>query len=671
MHRARILIVLSALCLSTQLVFAQDNSDLANTIDRNAAAIGLPSGDGANSPAEVYLASLVNHEINDFSNKVDAFEQTSPQNSALINSIEQTAGQYNQQTHDEAMAQTLAGVSKNLGELIAKLEAEAANNPDAQAIANGIADENAYDPAYEKISDEYAQQIVDQTMNAVFEYNLEQRAREEALAEYNRQRAGDENQDIQNAMNDYGRENAQAQGKDTLSPTDQNFMVQSVINSINDYLNNSNVKRKEIVKRRMKRLIEIMVPSQNLPINGYWRPLPYSTSTSGTCSVPGGDNDGPGSSGTNNENPGNPLCGYAVAGMTPFITWTDGSHPYLAGTSSMYGKSPNQSFSMVTNGQGQTTGSVKVTTFTEYEIISPTQIRVHVFSQEEGGCTKNANYMLELVTPDDSVCNVPAAAVTPEPVPTTVPTIPKSTYIIREPSLGEPAECDATNTPPQADEISLEQQADNSLKIDFGGMAKTLFPSGKNYFEYYSGRASNLRESISLSVLDDRSNGYLSWSINNTDNGKLCYYSSKIVLPGSAAAEESTSSGSSAGGDTGSSSSSDAGEGFALVAGNFSGSMEAMAGLTCPENLLPQIPSFANATLSGSGADFTLESDGIQYPLMQLAEQYMYTTLNPDNSVVYMGIFSREDNGSLMGMYSYSLENGTNCIFQMEFTPAN
>ena len=58
-------------------------------------------------------------------------------------------------------------------------------------------------------------------------------------------------------------------------------------------------------------------------------------------------------------------------------------------------------------------------------------------------------------------------------------------------------------------------------------------------------------------------------------------------------------------------------------------------------------------------------------PLMQLADQYMYTTLNSDNSVVYMGIFSREDDGSLTGMYSYSLENGTTCIFQMEFTPAN
>lgn len=635
MHRARILIVLVGLCLSTQFVLAQNNSDLATNIDRNAAAVGLPSGDGANSPAEVYLASVLRQEMDSFSGKVDTFEQASPQNTELVNAIEQTAGQYNQQAHDAAMAQTLNEVSKNLGELIAKLEAEAANDPNAQAIADGIADADAGDPLSPEESSAYAQEI-------------------------------------SNAFNEYNRENAQALGKDTLAPTEQNFMVQSVINSINEYLNDSKVKRKEIVKRRMNRLIEIMVPSQNLPINGYWRPLPYSVSTTGSCIVTNGDNDGPGSSGSNNENPGNPLCGYAIQGMPPFITWTDGSHPYLLGTSSMYGRAPQESFSPIVDGQGQTIGSVKITTITEYEVISPTQIRVHVFRQEAGGCTQNSTYMLELVTPDDSVCNVPAAAATPEPVSTPVPTITKSTYIIREPSVTDATQCDAANTPPQADEISLEQQPDTSLTIEFGGVTKTLFPSGNDYFEFYSGRTSSLRESISLSVSDDRSSGYLSWSINNIDNGKLCYYSSEIVLPGSEAAQEPASGGSaSSGGDNGASSGSDEGSAFALVAGDFAGTLEALPGLECPDSLKAQIPSFANATFRGSGENFTLETDGVQYPLVQLPEQYMYTTLNSDNSVVYMGIFSREDDGHFTGMYSHSLVDGTNCVFMMDFAPAS
>ncbi|MCA0458876.1 MAG: hypothetical protein LCI00_33315 [Chloroflexi bacterium] len=636
MRRSRILIFLTTLCLSTQLVLAQDRSDLASNIDRNAAAVGLPSGDGANSPAEVYLASLMRQEMDDFSNKVDTFEQSSPQNSELINQVEDTTGQYNELahvSHDEAMAQTLGEVSKNLEALINKLEAEAANNPAAQEIADGVADADAGDPLTPEESSAYAKEISD-------------------------------------AFNQYNRENAQALGKDTLAPTEQNFMVQSVINAINDYLNDSNVKRKEIVKRRMKRLIEIMVPSQNLPINGYWRPLPYSVSTTGSCIATNGDNDGPGSSGANNENPGNPLCGYAIAGAPPFITWTDGSHPYLPGSSSMYGRAPQESFGPINNSSGQSIGSVKITTMTEYEVISPTQIRVHVFRQEAGGCTQNSTYMLELVTPDDSVCNVPAAAATPEPVSTPVPTIPKSTYIIREPSLSEPAQCDATNTPPQADEISVEQASDYSVTIEFGGVTRTLFPYDYDSFDYNSGRDNNLRESISLSISDDRTSGYLSWSINNIDTGNLCYYSSNIALPGSAAAEEPADEPAEAGGNTGSSSGGDESASFTLEAGDFNVSLSEMVGLTCPEALRPQIPPFENASLSGSGTEFTLESDGVEYPLMQLAEQYMYTTINPDNSVVYMGIFSRENDGSMYGMYSYSLENGTSCIFEMEFAPA-
>lgn len=676
MPRSRILFVLTTLFLAANLVTAQDQTDLAAGIDQQAAAGGLPAGDGIISPAEQGLSAALHQEITAFSASIAAFEQSSPENATWMDSLEQGVSDYNQYTlssasTSEPLAQTLTAVSNNLNSLMADLETQAAGDAAAQSILASVSDTDANEPLSAAASDAYAEQI----MNTVMEHHRQQNAEQAAQAqeimdafnEYNRQRnaeAAAQAKAIQDAFNEYVRENAQKQGRDTLSTSDQSTMVQSVIDAIDDYLNQSDVKRKETVKRRIKRMIDIMVPSHNLPINGYWRPLPYTTSISGTCINLNGNNDGPGTSGVPNENPGEPLCGYAPQGQTPYITWTDGSHPYLPGTSSMYGQSPQETFETVQNGQGQTTGSVKVTTFTEYEVISPTQIRVHMFRQEAGGCTQNAHFMLELVTPDDSVCPIAEAVATPEPTPTEPPPV-QGTFKVGLPLINDETQCDETNTPPQPDEVIVVEQNDHAVTLDYGTGTQVLYPSGKDYYEYSSGRSSNVRHTISLSVSKDRTNGFLSWSISNLDTGKLCSYGNELMIPASESTPEPTAQPVEA--ETPDDPSAFA---FKLNTGTYSGSRDAIPGLDCPDAVQSQIPALEQVVIRADGDGFTLASDGMDFPMAYVEGQYMYSTINADNSMVYLGIFGQPSDGHLSGMYSLALPEGQTCAYLLEFVPA-
>ncbi len=669
--RTLFLTLMLALLLGISTVFAQDAGlALASTLDARAAANGLPSGDGAISAGEQALGAALSSEIDAFAQQVSEFAQSSPENSGWVASIEQTAQKFNGQIESipaqgDPRAQAISDAVAQYGQEVEALQAQTPLDPRAQAISDAVAQygsEPVLDPRGQAISDAVAQYgnepVLDPRAQAI----------SDAVAQYGRQSVDPRAQAISDAVAQYGKEIAQEQGQGQLSLDDQRRVVQTVRESASEYIDQSGVEHPAIAKRHINHLIQIMVPQHLLPINGYWRALPFSMTTSGQCVNTYGDNDGPGGNSVE-EDPGQPLCGYASEGMLPFIVWNGETQPYLPGSSSIYSQEPRFDIEIVRDGNGQSTGSVKMTTTVEYEVVAPDQIHVHLLIQEEDGCSMSADYILELVTADESVCAVAPAISTPEPTEPP-PVVEEGPYQVGLPLFNDETECHENNTPPAFSEMRLLEQPDGSIVMDYGTGQQVVYHSGSSYYEYDSGMAGATRQSISLYLYSDGSGGSLSWSINAKD-GNICYASHDLTLPGAENSMEATPApdGSDDSGESGAVSDLGDAPSVPLPEGTYNVTWAEFPGLPCPASMQPDVPNFPQVTITAADGGYLLAAGDLSYLLVEMPGGYSYILFGSDNSGVAMAISAGGMDGHLVGSYTAFSPAGETCMDQLDFAP--
>lgn len=624
MHRLIIRIPLLLVILSLALggvVMAQSPdgavTSLASAIDQRAAANGLPSGDGQISAGEQAVASGIVDEVNSFDSEVAEFEASSPEAEAWTEAVDQRVGAFQQEVGEAAAApmrdpraEAISGAVEQYGKDIQELRDSAPRDPRAEAISGAVA-----------------------------QYGLEpvRPAPRDPRAEI-----------VSWAVEQYGKEVAQSQGQSTLSQTDRGRVGRTVRQGASDYIDGSRVKRKNIIRQRINRLIEIAVPSQMLPINGYWRATPFAMSYSGQCKALHGDNDGP--SGNPEDDPGQPLCGYENLGALPFIVWNGETQPYLEGTDSIYSQAPDIRLEMQTDANGATIGSTRVEFIREYQVVAPDRIKVRIAMIEEGGCSATGEYYLELVTADESVCAADQQPSTPEPEETPPPPA-EGPYRVVALSINDEDQCKDVNTPPALDEFRLLGQPDGSLVIDYGMGTKQVFQRGSNYYEFDSGMSSAVREHLSISVQPEGT-GLLSWSMNDR-NGNICSTFRDFALPGMEPDVPATSTPAPDEPNTGSTttgSASDANQMLPIADGRYKVEWTVLEAI-CPVAMQPLAPSFTEITISHLDAATLVGDYG--------AGTYTFTDMTGGNFFVVMSatqgdlstamsLFSQEPNAAFM-----------------------
>lgn len=398
-------------------------------------------------------------------------------------------------------------------------------------------------------------------------------------------------------MQRYGREIAAMQGELALNEQEQRLLAEAVADGASDAIDAANPTHRNLVKRIIRRYVQVMTASQELPIAGYWRVPPVEYSRSGACEIYTGDNGGMAPI-TEEEWPTYPLCGYDPGDALPFLVWQGHEAPYIPGTSSIYSPTSTVEIQVARSGSGATLRSVRTTHAVEYEVVAPDRIVVRESFIEEGGCSLYAEYTIELARQDETVCNL--TEIPPEPDAEPDPTVPPGESRVMQvgsPWYQDEAACDASNTPPDMDTMTLTANADHSLTLDYGSGTKTLYSSGWGYYEYSTG-TNTPREHIQLNLYDGGRAGHLNWSLRSASTGQDCHASRALGLPDAAdfdtpldAPTDDPQTG-----DPLETTGDEAAFG-AVFPGEYSAEWIVMDGL-CPADLLPFAPQFETATLS-------------------------------------------------------------------------
>jgi hypothetical protein len=340
----------------------------------------------------------------------------------------------------------------------------------------------------------------------------------------------------------YGREVNRLNAQFAWDEQRRREFAEAVADGASSYIDERIERYRNITKRMVRRFVQMMTASQELPISGYWRiegEVEYARS--GNCASYYCDGCGGGViPQPEEEDPGEPLCGYDAA--PPFLFWRGMEHPYLQGTSNIYSAATQVEIQIARNGNGATLGNLRTEHTLEYEVVAPDRIVVRDVFREIGGCSFSAEYVLVLVRPDETVCNItelPDFSATPEPVVTPPPGESRP-FRVGQPFYTDETQCDATTTPPTLDEITLTAQTDGSMRVEYAEGEITLYQQGQNYYEFNTGTGVALRQIVSLVLFEDGASGNLSWSNVDTASGKNCYASLDVTLPGAEPAPIST-----------------------------------------------------------------------------------------------------------------------------------
>lgn len=698
--RAVLFIASAAFVLSVKTSWAQNSVSLANLLDTHAAANGLPTGNGVVDAPEQTLASALINDITSYDQALSSLAQASPEDSAWAANFEQNVQQYDQRmaaagSSFDARAEVISDAVAQFGEELENTVLYGPLDPRAQALSDAVAQygndtpaQPPMDPRAQALSEAVAQYgaYVD---SLAAERPLDPRAQalSDAVAQYSayvdRLNADPRARALSDAIDEYAAY-VERLKNGTLTDEDRQRMENSVQDSAEEYIDQSDVQNKEAVKRRINRLVQFEIPSQSLPINGYWRVRPFAMHSAGECDD-NGDNGGMAPEDVERD-PGQPLCGYALEGMLPFIVWQGSDHPYLPGTGSIYSRATESYTSALRDSNGATIGSMRRSTTTEYRVVAPDLIQVHLLIQDSTGCTRSATYMLELVTADESVCpamvSIPVS--TPAPVSTPVATpeagtpepteepqqVMRGLYRISSREEMVPEECTDTNTPPEFDELQIERQPDGNVQMIYGAAAGTttqiLYADGDNTYVYDTGFRAEQQFNINLSF-DETGLGSLLWSVR-TSEGQNCFVIIEMTPPGYVAPEPTATASTNTSGDMGEIDLSDI-EMPAPVEGTFTVTWSPIPGLDCDPALRDLAPSFTQATVTASGSSYVVEGGDQTYELTDFSGMYSYMQFNDDGSGEVLGVSSLTDDGGMILGYNTYTASGAMCILQATFTP--
>jgi hypothetical protein len=387
-------------------------------------------------------------------------------------------------------------------------------------------------------------------------------------------------------------------------PQDETMVNRQLIEAIADgtdgYIDERIARYRNITKRVIRRYIQMMAPSQDVPISGYWRVEPYEVQRSGQCAIYICDGCGGGViPQPEEEDPGEPLCGYGVE--PPFLVWNGLEHPYLPGTSNIFSRATTSEWQIARDSNGATIRNLRVNHTTEYEVVAPDRIIVRDFIEEVGGCSLFAEYALVLVRQDETVCNiyeVPGGLPvdTPEPTP---PPGEERVMRVGQPFYTDEQACVEGNRPPALDDLRLTAQPNGLMQVDYAGGSQTLYTESPNFYVYSTGTGQWPRQTITLVLLDGGAQGDLAWSIQAEADASNCYVSYPLSLPGAEPELVSTPAPTA---EPGSNGGAEPGTGGAMPPGLYTAEWMEIPGL-CNEALLPEGPSFTEATLTQTGPE--------------------------------------------------------------------
>ncbi len=391
-------------------------------------------------------------------------------------------------------------------------------------------------------------------------------------------------------------------------------------------------------------------------VNGLWvlDPNASTYNSSGSCNIPGGDNGGMGGEYQPDELPKVPVC------MTADQQWlkVDASGPYPLDVPSYYSESEMSRELLETN--GETTGSVNLTTTRKYHVISPSEIEYLYIRHEEGGCTTTSTVRYKLVEANNLVCS--GVVMTPEytAVPTQMPT-PKPGETQQPPMTPEPpiqigeytieipvpdASCNADQMPP-ADQLAVNYDNNQNMFINFGGLSFTLFWNGSDYYEYRKGNQ------FMVSVNTYPGGSSLSWSKQG------CFVNSQLMggnMPAAATSvpveptDEAVT------------------DAAAIAGSSFSVTWDAPAYMCAAENK-SMLPDLNSAVLTAqTDGNFTFSVAGIDYTLTNQDGIFGFNQFNTDGSMLMIGMNGFYE-GIGSGSFSVIGADGKSCISLLTFTP--
>ena len=473
---------------------------------------------------------------------------------------------------------------------------------------------------------------------------------------------------MEDLMERYGEEIAAMQGELALSEQERRLLAEAVADGASDAIDAANLNHRNLVKRIIRRYVQVMTASQELPIAGYWRVPPVEFSRSGACEIYTGDNGGMAPI-TEEEWPTYPLCGYDPGDALPFLTWQGREATYVPGTSSIYSPASSVDIQVARDSNGATLRSVRTTHAIEYEVVAPDRIVVRESFIEEGGCSLYAEYTIELAIQDETVCNImdiPAEPDAAEEDPT-VPPGETRTMRAGSPLVQDENDCDAGNTPPNLENVTLTANDDGSLLLDYGSGAKTLYSSGWGYYEFSTG-SDGPRETMSLNLYDGGTAGNLNWSLRSETTGQDCRVSQSLSLPDAASdTPVDTPTDGEQPVDTPVNSGDDDADFGALLPGEYAAAWIEVEGLF-PADLLPLAPHFETAALSEpSEGAVVMQAGETQFDFALVAAGTYLGDVATDNGRIDISLTSATP-GEASFAWTWSTGDGQMCMVMATLT---
>jgi hypothetical protein len=669
--RSTFLLIILLLCLSTQFIQAQADgaSLLATYLDQHASANGLPSGDGAISSVEQTLATTLIDEVTGFSQAVTEFEQSSPANAALVENVDQGFAQLEQEI---VAAPTFDARAQIISEVVAQYE------PEMDAVqASGTFDARAM--IISEAVDEYSRYVDSLKAEAPLDPRAE--AISSAVDEYSRyvdslkaqQPLDPRAEAVAHAVAQYGIENGhESVNGDTLGEG----TIDTITNAASQYIDGSNVARKNIAKRHIRKLIDdefSEIPEERLDsISGIYSFGPNEVSYSGDC-----DDEMNGENGGTDRDaftPEDPMFQVHVC-----FSYTYGIMMLDSEVMRWFGDgTPNTYQSEVIIDSFDNTSRQKIATIIDETAFDVTQV------SSDGTCTRTSTTHYELYVggsmfgcnPNSKVWSVGGE---PVDIKTGNPPAEEEEVIIDPIIAGEYAvswmpfdpTCDQEYAP-TFNTVGLTPVSFDEVKLTINGQTYSFGGSGMN--EGMNGSFDMYQDTVSGGLNRRLSTDFdFYWQASSEDYSESCSAQGLLTL-GTAAADQPVFNPPVAGGqdddqiDTGTTVDPDIiGTPVPFTApesGTYNASAMLMPGMGCPADVEATLPQITQVTLDVASDELIFNVGAEQYTLPADPAGYTFYEFNEDNSGLAVSVSGVMD-GVIYASYTVYTPDSNICMLSL------